>query len=61
MSALRKRIGIGLLASAWLASLGNYLWLLGLVAQPADNLMFARWAYSGGAAFLAVMVLAFDL
>lgn len=43
---LRKKIGLGLVISGSLVSLGNWLWLVGILPRPDDHLADTRWAYS---------------
>ncbi len=41
----RKIVGIIMILMGTGAMFGNYLWLIGAVPKPTDDLMTARWFY----------------
>jgi hypothetical protein len=52
----RQRIGVGIIFSAIIAGFPNYLWLLGILPKPSDDLMAARWIYEALTMVLGGMI-----
>ena len=48
----RHRIGISIIIMALIAGFPNYLWLLGVLPKPPEDLLEARWIYEGMAAVI---------
>lgn len=52
----RQRFGAAMIASAVVAGIPNYLWLIGVVTRPDSELMASRWLYEGIMAILGFLI-----
>lgn len=56
MMITRQKVGVAIIGSAVVAWVPNYLWLIGLMTSPGEDLMVARWIYGGFMLYVGWMV-----
>ncbi len=55
-----KKIGTGMLISAIIIGIPNYLWMLGLIPNSPKDVMEARWVYQSIVGFYGFCIIAYN-